>query len=48
MIADTEIMKWNEARELEVTLQPKYGVEGEDLSNVWSGEEPSEQPRENP
>lgn len=45
-----EAREWKAAKEAEaeVTLKPKYGVEGEDFANVWSQGEPSSPPRENP
>lgn len=40
---------WRQAKEPEVPLlKPKYGLEGEEFENVWSGGEPSEPPQENP
>ena len=39
---------WKQAKEPEVLLKPKYGLEGEAFDNVWSGSEPSEPPKENP
>ncbi|KFY59597.1 hypothetical protein V496_05632 [Pseudogymnoascus sp. VKM F-4515 (FW-2607)] len=44
-----ESREWQENRE-EVTpiLSPKYGLPGEDLENVWSGESPSGPAKENP
>lgn len=43
-----EARQWNETRDETVGLQPKYGMAGEDLENVWSGDGPSEPPKENP
>jgi hypothetical protein len=43
-----ESQHWRQAKEPEVLLQPKYGVDGEAFENVWSGEDPSEPPKENP
>lgn len=43
-----ESRQWKQATEPEVVLKPKYGLEGEEFENVWSGGEPSEAPRENP
>ncbi len=43
-----EWQHWRQAREPEVQLKPKYGLEGEAFENVWSGGEPSEPPKENP
>lgn len=46
---DSEESKhWKEERKHEVTLKPKYGLDGEDLQNVWKGGEPHSPPRENP
>lgn len=39
---------WKQAKDSEVLLIPKYGLDGEDFENVWEGGEPSEPPRENP
>ncbi|KAF7918367.1 uncharacterized protein EAE98_004262 [Botrytis deweyae] len=39
---------WNEARQENVLLKPKYGVDGEAFENVWGSGEPSTPPRENP
>ncbi|KAN0104419.1 DUF300 domain containing protein [Hyaloscypha variabilis] len=39
---------WKQAKEPEILLKPKYGLEGEAFDNVWSGGEPSEAPKENP
>jgi hypothetical protein len=44
---EVEASPWKEQHEPEFLLKPKYGLEGEQLENVW-GEEPSEPPRENP
>lgn len=43
-----ESRHWKEERGHEVMLKPKYGLEGEDFENVWSGAAPSESPKENP
>ncbi|TVY78426.1 Transmembrane protein 184-like protein [Lachnellula suecica] len=43
-----ESRQWKEAKEPEVLLKPKYGLEGEEFENVWSGGEPSASPKENP
>lgn len=43
-----ESQQWKEAREPEIFLKPKYGLEGEEFENVWGSGEPSEPPRENP
>lgn len=47
---DTEEARaWKKAGEMEIKLQPKYGLDGEDFENVWGqGEGPSESPHENP
>lgn len=42
-----ESRQWQQAKEPEVLLKPKYGLEGEE-ENPWSGGEPSESPKENP
>lgn len=42
-----ETREWQRAKEPEVLLKPKYGLDGEDV-NPWSGGEPSESPKENP
>ncbi|CZS92092.1 probable transmembrane protein 34 [Rhynchosporium agropyri] len=39
---------WKEAQEPAFKLKPKYGLDGEDLENVWAGGEPSQTPHENP
>ncbi|KAH8648764.1 organic solute transporter Ostalpha-domain-containing protein [Tricladium varicosporioides] len=39
---------WNQSKEPEVLLQPKYGLEGEAFENVWGGGEPSGSASENP
>ncbi|QSZ34037.1 hypothetical protein DSL72_005617 [Monilinia vaccinii-corymbosi] len=39
---------WNEARQTNVFLKPKYGVDGEAFENVWGSGGPSTPPRENP
>lgn len=43
-----ESRAWKQEDKPEVTLKPKYGVEGEEFDNVWGGDGPSEPPRENP
>jgi len=43
-----ESRQWKQAREPEVVLKPKYGLEGEGFENVWGGGEPSHSPKENP
>lgn len=43
-----ESRHWNEARQENVLLKPKYGVDGEAFENVWGSGEPSTPPRENP
>lgn len=43
-----ESRQWQRARETEVQLAPKYGLEGEEFENVWGGGEPSGSPKENP
>jgi hypothetical protein len=43
-----EARNWRQAKEAEVQLKPKYGLEGEAFENVWNGGEPSEAPEENP
>jgi len=44
-----ESRQWKQAKEPEVVLKPKYGIEGEEFENVWgSGGEPSNPPKENP
>ena len=44
----SEESPWKQAREPEIVLKPKYGLEGEEFENVWGGGEPSEPARENP
>lgn len=39
---------WKEEHEHKVALKPKYGLEGEELENVWKGGEPHSPPKENP
>ncbi|TVY38761.1 Transmembrane protein-like protein [Lachnellula occidentalis] len=44
-----ESRQWKQAKEPEVLLKPKYGIEGEEFENVWgSGGEHSSPPKENP
>jgi len=43
-----ESRHWKQAKEPEVLLKPKYGIEGEEFENVWGGGEPSNSPKENP
>ncbi|KAA8573943.1 hypothetical protein EYC84_005486 [Monilinia fructicola] len=43
-----ESRHWNEARQANVLLKPKYGLDGEAFENVWGSGEPSTPPRENP
>jgi hypothetical protein len=43
-----ESRHWKQAKEPEVMLKPKYGVEGEAFENVWTAGEPSVPPHENP
>jgi hypothetical protein len=43
-----ESRAWKKEVEPEVSLKPKYGVEGEEFENVWGGDGPSEPPKENP
>lgn len=44
-----ESMHWKQAREPAVVMKPRYGLDGEEaFENVWSGEEPSQPPHENP
>jgi hypothetical protein len=43
-----ESRQWKEAREPDVILKPKYGLEGEDFENIWGVGEPSQPPKENP
>lgn len=43
-----ESQHWNQSKEPEVFLQPKYGLEGEAFENVWGGGEPSGSASENP
>lgn len=43
-----EARQWQDAKDAEVKLKPKYGIEGEAFENVWGGGESSEPPRENP
>lgn len=43
-----ESREWNESREPDVALKPKYGLDGEDLADVWGNSEPLGAPRENP
>jgi hypothetical protein len=43
-----ESRQWQQAREPGVVLTPKYGLEGEEFENVWSGAEPAGSPKENP
>jgi hypothetical protein len=43
-----ESRHWKQAKEPEVLLKPKYGLEGEEFENVWGGGEPSNSPKENP
>jgi len=44
-----ESQQWKQAKEPEVLLKPKYGIEGEEFENVWgSGGEHSSPPKENP
>lgn len=43
-----ESQHWKQASVPEVLLKPKYGLEGEDFENVWSGGEASNSPKENP
>ncbi|KAH6663498.1 organic solute transporter Ostalpha-domain-containing protein [Halenospora varia] len=43
-----ESQHWNQSKEPEAFLQPKYGLEGEAFENVWGGGEPSGSASENP
>ncbi|TVY35226.1 Transmembrane protein-like protein [Lachnellula subtilissima] len=44
-----ESRQWKQAKEPEVLLKPKYGIEGEEFENVWGGGgEHSGPPKENP
>jgi hypothetical protein len=43
-----EQREWKEAKEPEIRLKPKYGLDGEAFENAWAGGEPSEPPKENP
>lgn len=44
-----ESRQWKQAKEPEVLLKPKYGIEGEEFENVWgSSGEHSSPPKENP
>lgn len=43
-----ESRQWQEVPSPAVIIPAKYGVEGEDLENVWAGSNPSEPPKENP
>ncbi|TVY23022.1 Transmembrane protein 184-like protein [Lachnellula hyalina] len=44
-----ESQQWKQAKEPELLLKPKYGIEGEEFENVWgSGGEHSSPPKENP
>ncbi|CAG8971297.1 hypothetical protein HYALB_00001464 [Hymenoscyphus albidus] len=43
-----EARHWQEAKEPEVKLKPKYGIEGEAFENVWGGGESSKPPQGNP
>lgn len=43
-----ESRQWKEGRETDVSLKPKYGLDGEAFENVWGGSEASEAARENP
>lgn len=47
---DQESREWKDAKVQEPVLKltPKYGLPGEDLSNIWAGDEPSGPARENP
>lgn len=43
-----ESRQWQEVPSPAVRIPPKYGIEGEDLENVWGGASPKEPPKENP